>query len=150
MNWSTFWYKILLVASKRVHMRRKHDLIGCKCVMSKNGPKMRSLELAAACCRLDLIRLTKYSLQEFLDVKNNFGWQMCFFWGRNNTWKLKKMIYERNALIKKHKTAYLWCGVCFNDFQTLNIWQHNKSRLAPYQSTCFYVPCPCLDATVRQ
>ena len=35
------------------------------------------------CCRLDCFRSTKYSLQKFLDVKNNFWRQVCCFWARN-------------------------------------------------------------------
>ena len=45
-------------------------------------PNIRSLEYAAV---VDLIRLrsTKYSLQEFSDVKNNFWRQVCCFWASN-------------------------------------------------------------------
>ena len=62
--------KIPSVASKRVHVRKKRVLIGCKHGMfaakhSKFG--------VGGCCRLDLFSLNKiFFAQNVLDVKNNF------------------------------------------------------------------------------
>ena len=59
------------VASKRVHVRKKHVLIGCKSDMFWR----QTFEVWSR--RLDLSCSTKSVLVRFLDVKNNFWRQVC-------------------------------------------------------------------------
>ena len=102
-------------------------------------PSIQSLEQAVV---VDLIcfRSTKYSLQEFLDVKNNFWKHVCFFWARNARESWEKWNMSRAHRSKTYEQLAFGMTVCFNGCQTLNIWRQ------PVR-TCFLVSCPRLDAT---
>ena len=100
-------------------------------------PSIQSLEQAVV---VDFICFcsTKYSLQEFLGVKNNFWKQVCFFWVRNVPGSWEKWNMSRMHWSKTYKQPSFGMTVCFNGYQTLNVWRH------PVR-TCFFVSCPCLD-----
>ena len=52
-------------------------------------------------CQLDLFSVNKYSLREFLYVRNNYFVEASVLFLREKyAWKLRKMKYERNVLIK--------------------------------------------------
>ena len=42
--------------------------------------------------------------------------------------KLRKMRYERNALIKTYKQLSFGATVCFNGCQTSSVWRQNMSQ----------------------
>ena len=86
---------LLSVASKHVHVRKKHVPVGCThaCFATKHS-KFR----LRGGCWLDLFSLNKiiYSLQEFLDVKK----EIVIFLSQKYAWEFGKMKYEQNAPIK--------------------------------------------------
>ena len=59
-------------------------------------PNIRSLEYMADFFDLICFRATKYSLQEFLDVKK----AIVLFLSQKYAWELRKMKYEQNPRIK--------------------------------------------------
>ena len=118
------------VASKHVHVRKKtrSNWVQTCHVLRTN---IRSLEYAAV---VDLIRFRsmKYSLQEFLDVKNNFWRQVCCFWARNMPESEEKWDMSGTRWSKTYKQRSFGATVCFNGCQTSNVWRQNTSCLAPY------------------
>ena len=102
-------------------------------------PSIQSLEQAVV-VEFICFRSTKYSLQECLDVKNNFQKQVCFFCARNVPGSWEKWNMSRMHWSKTYKQLAFGVTFCFNDCQTLNVWQHIVRK-------CFLVSCPRLDAT---
>ena len=109
-------------------------------------PYILSLEYMAV---VDLIcfRTTTYSLQEFLDVNNNFWRQVSCYWAWNKpeSWKKK---YEQNVLIKTYKQITLnWCDSCL-----LSQLSYFKCLVAKHVMSGtllehVFLLCPCLDGT---
>ena len=76
-------------ASKRVHVRKNMRL-------TKFG--------VGGCVDLICFRSTKHSLQELLDVKNNFWSQVCCFWARNMTESWEKWNMSETRWSKTYQT----------------------------------------------
>ena len=128
---SEWWMlKILSVASKHVHVSKKHVLIGCKRdLFCRQTFEVWSRRLLSTWF---FFHSTKYCLQEFLDVKNNFWRQVCCFWAGNMPESWEKWNMSGTHRSKTCKQLTFGSTVCFNGCQTSNVWWPNTSCLAPY------------------
>ena len=108
-------YIIPLVASKRVHVRKKTCSNWAQ-MWHVLAPNTWSSDKAAV---VDLICFhpTKYSLPEFLGVKNNFWRQVCWFWSRNMPESWDKWNMSRMHWSKTYKQLTFGVTVCFNGCQ---------------------------------
>ena len=121
------------VASKRVHMRKKHVRTGSKHDMfCRQTCEVWSKRLLLICCRS-----SKYSLQEFLDVKNNFWRQVCCFWARNmpESWEKWNMSGAHWSKTYKQLTFGVTVALTAVKLQmfggkTRHVWHPNR--------TCFF------------
>ena len=59
--------------------------------------------------------------------------------------ELRKMVKKKFGQ-KQNKQITVGVTVCFNGCQTSNVWRQNTSCGNPIR-ICFFVPCPCLDAS---
>jgi len=131
MLWSLVIKETLLtsVASKRVHVRKKDVLIGWKHDMFCHHTFEVWIRRLLSTC----FHPTKYSLQEFLEFKNNCKRQVCCFSARNMPEKWEKWKMDGTRWSTRYiKQLNFGPTVCFNDCQTSNVWGQNTSCLAPY------------------
>ena len=94
------------------------------------------------CCRLDLFsRSTKYSLQEFLDVKNNFPRQVCCFWA--------KTMHERWEKWNVSETRWsVWGDSLLQRLSNIMFGDKTPQVCHPIRKYMFFfVSCPRLNAT---
>jgi len=121
--------------------RKKHFLIGCKGDMfcCQTFEVWSRLLLSSFCfCS------TKYSLQEFLDIKAS-----VLFRSKKYAWKLRKKVIWTERTDQKHTNNLpLVQQFALTAIKLQMFGGKTRHVLHPIR-TCFFVSCPLLDATDR-